>query len=222
MHIPTDHTPDNVQTKGIPAAGSNHRRAGEQETQSSLESVVQPGLAWFCVRSQPKHEHVATANLRRNLELEVVNPRIRFKRPTSRGPIWVTESLFPNYLFARFSWKASLETVRHTGGVAGVVHFGSFWPEIPDATISDLRKMVGEDEVRTIEQTLRVGDEVEVATGAFAGFQGIISRLVPARQRVAVLLEFLGRQSLVELQMETLILNGCRYGSRQLQARALA
>jgi len=174
------------------------------------------------VRSQPKHEHVAAANLRRNLQLEVVNPRIRFKRPTSRGPIWVTESLFPNYLFARFNWRTSLETVRHTGGVAGVVHFGSFWPEIPDATISDLRSLVGQNEVRTIEQTLQVGDEVEVAAGAFAGFQGIITRVVPAKQRVAVLLEFLGRQSVVELKMEALILNGCRYGSRQLQVRALA
>src|SRR5438045_9291375 len=129
-------------------------------------------FAWFCVRSQPKHEHLAAANLRRNHQLEVVNPRIRFKRPTTRGPIWVTESLFPNYLFARFDWKMSLETVRHTGGVAGVVHFGSFWPTIPDNSIAELRELVGEEEVRVIEQTIRVGDDVEVAAGSFAGFQG--------------------------------------------------
>lgn len=201
-----------------------HPNQPNGEMSGSPEGASPPltlDLAWYCVRSQPRHEHVAAANLQRNHRLEVVNPRIRFKRATSRGPIWVTESLFPNYLFARFNWKAALETVRHTGGVSGVVHFGSFWPSIPSETIGALRELVGEDEVRTIEQTLRPGDEVEVAGGAFAGFQGIISRVMPARERVAVLLEFLGRQAVVEMKMEELILNGFRYGSRQIHARAL-
>jgi len=178
-------------------------------------------MGWYCVLSQPRHEHIATANLRRNHELEVVNPRIRFKRPTVRGPIWVTESLFPNYLFARFHLKSTLETVKHTGGVASVVHFGHFWPIIPNETISELRTLIGEEEVRVIERMLEVGDEVEVAEGAFRGFQGVVTRLMPARERVAVLLEFLGRQTLVEVTMESLTLNGCGYGSRELQARAL-
>ena len=184
--------------------------------------MVNADLAWFCVKSQPRHEHIAAANLRRNHELEVVNPRIRFKRATTRGPIWVTESLFPNYLFARFNWRAALEMVKHTGGVSGVVHFGSFWPTIPDQTIAELQLLVGQEEVRTIEQPLKVGDEVEVAGGAFAGFQGVITRVRPGRERVAVLLEFLGRQSVVEIKMEALIINGFRYGSRQIHTQAFA
>jgi len=218
----------NAITSGLPPFCTDQTsriadRTPEPQAPFGGASPIQVDLAWFCVRSQPKHEHVATANLRRHLQVEVVNPRIRFRRATSRGPIWVTESLFPSYLFARFSWKASLESVRHTGGVAGIVHFGGFWPEIPDATICDLKKLAGENEIHTIvEQTLQAGDEVEVASGAFAGFQGIVKRVLPARQRVAVLLEFLGRQSLVELGMETIVLNGCKHGSRQLLARALA
>jgi len=187
-----------------------------------VTAVDESGLAWYCVRSQPRHEHVAAANLRRHHQLEIINPRIRFKRATSRGPVWVTESLFPNYLFARFNWKSFLETVQHTGGVAAVVHFGCFWPTISDETINDLREMIGPDELRTIDQTLEIGDEVEVAGGAFAGFQGVVTRLMPGRQRVAVLLEFLGRQSVVEVEMQALIINGFRYGSRPIRARALA
>ena len=187
-----------------------------------MSTTLYSELAWFCVRSQPKHEHIASANLRRNHELQTVNPRIRFSRTTSRGPVWVTESLFPNYLFARFNWEASLEIVRHTGGVAGVVHFGHFWPIIPDSTIAGLRELVGEDEIRSIDQTLRVGDEVEIARDVFRGFQGIVTRVMPARQRVAVLLDFLGRQTVVEVKMEELIVSGFRYGSREICARALA
>ncbi len=187
-----------------------------------MGNVENSALAWFCVRSQPKHEHIATANLRRLQGLEILNPRIRFKRASVRGPVWVTESLFPSYIFARFDLELGLETVCHTPGVAGVVHFGSFWPSIPDATISELQQLLGDDEVRIIEKTFRVGDEVEVASGAFAGFQGVITRVMPAQERVAVLLEFLGRQTVVQVGVDAIIMNGLKYGSRAIHARALA
>ena len=161
--------------------------------------------AWFCVRSQPKHEHIAAANLRTRENLEVFNPRIRFKRPTRRGPIWVTESLFPSYLFARFDWTIALRLVHHTPGVAGVVHFGSRWPTIPDAAIEELRAAVGSEEVRVVGATLQTGDEIHIAAGVFSGLQGIITRVMPAQDRVAVLLDFLGRQTTVELPTNAVI-----------------
>lgn len=161
--------------------------------------------AWFCVRSQLKHEHIAAATLRQLPETEVFNPRIRFKRATRRGPVWVTESLFPNYLFARFDWRLSLRLIHHTGGVAGIVHFGSRWPTIPDAAIAELRSAIGENELRVIDPSLNIGQEVRISGGAFDGLEGIITRVIPGRQRVAVLLDFLGRQSTVELKDDQLI-----------------
>jgi len=185
---------------------------------TDLPEIADDSLsAWFCVRSQPRHEHIATANLRRTLELEVVNPRIRFKRFTRRGPVWVTESLFPNYLFARFNWKASLNAVQYTSGVAGVVHFGSFWPSVPDEVIDDLRRMIGQDEVRVVEQTIQVGDELDIASGPFTGFRGVVTRVMPARDRVAVLLDFLGRQTQVELKMESVAKNGSGWVAKELE-----
>jgi transcriptional antiterminator RfaH len=162
-------------------------------------------LAWFCVRSQLKHEHIAAANLRVLPQTEVFNPRIRFKRPTRRGPVWVTESLFPNYLFARFDWRSSLRLIHHTGGVAGIVHFGSRWPTIPDTTIEELRSAIGEDQLRIIDDSLEIGQEVRISGGAFDGLEGVITRIVPARQRVAVLLDFLGRQTAVEVPADHLV-----------------
>ena len=147
--------------------------------------------------------------------MEVVNPRIRFRRPTSRGPIWVTESMFPGYVFARFSLRQSLDLVQYAYGVANVVHFGFFWPVVPDETIDGLRSLIGEEEVREVAPALKVGQEVEVATGTFAGFHGIVTRLMPARDRVAVLLEFLGRQTTVELPLHGISHEGPRF---ELQA----
>ena len=168
-------------------------------------------VAWFCVRSQPRHEHIAAGNLRKTLGIQVLNPRIRFKRASRRGPIWVTESMFPCYLFAQFDWKGTLDSVRHTFGVAGVVHFGHFWPVISDQVIAELQTLVGEEEIRTVEPAIAVGQEVEVANGPFAGFLGIVTRVMPARDRVAVLLDFLGRQTTVELMMTGITKQSVQY-----------
>lgn len=180
----------------------------------TLENVLSSAdedISWFCVRSRTKEEHIATASLRRLEGMEVVNPRIRFRRPTARGPVWVTESMFPGYVFARFNLRQSLDVVRYAFGVAGVVHFGIFWPIVPDDVIEGIRAVVGDEEVRLVEPALKVGDEVEVAAGSFAGFRGIVTRIMPARDRVAVLLEFLGRQTTVELPLDGVAHDGPRF-----------
>lgn len=171
-------------------------------------------LEWFCVRSQPKHEHIAARNLRRLLGLDVVNPRIRFRRATVRGAVWVTESVFPNYLFARFGRGHSFPDVRHTFGVAGIVHFGPFWPVVPDAVVEDMRSMLGADELRVLDEELKPGDEIQVAGGAFHGLRAIVSRLMPAKARVAVLLNFLGRDTHTEVDLADVVRMGPRFLAR--------
>jgi transcriptional antiterminator RfaH len=162
-------------------------------------------VAWFCVRSHPKHEHIAAANLRQQLNTEVFSPRIRFRRATRRGPVWVTESLFPNYVFARFDWRSSLRLIHHAPGVAGVVHFGSRWPTIPDRVIDELRVMLGNEEFHLIGDEVEAGDEVRVSGGAFHGLEGVVTRVMPGRARVGILLEFLGRQTMVEVGIDSIV-----------------
>src|SRR5258708_33348521 len=67
-------------------------------------SRQQPTNAWFCLRAQPKREHIAAACLRQTCEVEVFCPRLRFRKLTSRGPVWFIEAMFPGYLFARFDY----------------------------------------------------------------------------------------------------------------------
>ena len=157
--------------------------------------------AWYCVRSQPKHEHIAAAHLRSQGNMEVLVPRIRFQRPTKFGPAWITEALFPNYFFARFDRQTSLRLVVHAGGVSGVVHFGPHWPTVPDSVIADLRTILGTEEVHVIDASVNVGEHVKIIGGGFHDFEGGISAVMPSRQRVAVLLDFLGRQTPVEVSM---------------------
>jgi transcriptional antiterminator RfaH len=161
--------------------------------------------SWFCLRTIPKHEHIAAAQLRMAADIEVFLPRIRFQRPTRCGPAWVTEALFQNYLFARFNLLVSLRRVQAARGVRGVVHFGDRWPSVPEAAIKELQAAMDGRDLRVIEDTLRPGDTVRIAEGAMHGLQAVVTRVMPARQRAAVLLDFLGRQTPVELDRSQLI-----------------
>ena len=165
-------------------------------------------MPWFCLRSQPKHEHIAAAHLQQLPEVEVYLPRIRFKRSTKRGPVWFTEALFPNYLFARFDLAANMRQLHHTRGVRGIVHFGDQWPTVPDEVVAELQTTVGAEEVYVMPDEFKPGESVEVSGGAFHGLMAVVTRVMPARQRVAVLLEFLGRQTMVELPIQNVVREG--------------
>ena len=161
--------------------------------------------AWYCLRSLPKHEHIAAAHLIQESGIEVYLPRIRFKRSTRQGPVWFTEALFPNYLFARFDLSSSLKLVHHSRGVRGVVHFGDQWPQVPTTAIEQLRASVTGDAVHVLDQELQPGESVIVSGGAFHDLRAVVTRAMPGRDRVAVLLEFLGRQTMVELSASSLV-----------------
>jgi len=163
---------------------------------------------WFCLRAQPKHEHIAAAHLKKMAEVEVFLPRIRFQRPTRQGLVWVTEALFPNYLFARFDWENSLRQVQSARGVSGVVHFGERWPQIAAGVIAELQAACGAEEMHLISNELCPGDAVQIAEGAMRGLLAVVARAMPAQQRVAVLMEFLGQQTTIEVPLKLVVKAG--------------
>jgi transcriptional antiterminator RfaH len=140
--------------------------------------------------------------------VEVFLPRIRFRRKTRQGVVWVTEALFPNYLFARFDWQNSLRRVHHAPGVSGVIHFGDRWPTIPDEVMDDLRRLFGHEELHVVSAEPVVGEPVQIAGGVFHGLSAVVTQVLPGRDRITVLLEFLGRQTTVELPLNQVVREG--------------
>jgi len=185
--------------------GEGRGSSVEGASDSASLDTCHSSRLWFCIRTQPKHEHIAAKHLQEVPEIEVYLPRIRFKRSTRRGPVWFTEALFPNYLFARFDLAPLARRVRHAQGVRGIVHFGDQWPAIPDKVIEELRAAIGSDDIHIISEPFKPGDAVHISGGSFHGLQAVVTRAMPGRQRVAVLLEFLGRQTMVELSPESLV-----------------
>ena len=163
---------------------------------------------WFCLKAQTKREHIAADHVRQIPGTAVFLPRVRFQRKTVRGLAWFTEALFPGYVFARFNFQQQFRQVNHAAGVRGIVHFGDRWPTVPDEAIAELQLAIGTENICTITNPLAVGEEIEVATGAFRGLKAVVSRVMPARERILVLLEFLGRQTSVEVAAADVVREG--------------
>ena len=107
-------------------------------------SREQPIGSWFCLRAQPKREHIAGLCLRQSSEVEVFCPRVRIRKQTNRGPVWFVEAMFPGYLFARFDYPALHRRVRQGPGVSGFVHFGDRLALLPDELISEITSSHGQ------------------------------------------------------------------------------
>lgn len=171
------------------------------------ELVAPPAPAeprWYCVRTRAKSEHLAAARLPRLAGIEAFCPRIKFRHPTRRGPVWFTEAMFPTYIFARFDVRQSWKAVLYTTGVTGIVHFGDAYVPVPDGAVEALRAGVAGDGIRVFDRPFEPGDETTVLAGPFHGLQAVVTRVLPSRERVRILLEFLGRATEAEVDAASL------------------
>jgi transcriptional antiterminator RfaH len=157
-------------------------------------------LNWYCIHTAPKQENKVAQILQREVDLEVFAPRIRFRRMRAGSPLWTTEALFPGYLFARFDYLARRRQINAIPGVTSIVHFGDQAISVDNAIVAELRAMVRDNETIEITAEPTAGDEVVIASGPMSGLRVLVTRVLPARQRIAVLLELLGTFREVEIE----------------------
>lgn len=145
---------------------------------------------WYCLRTQPKREHIAAGQLRLLAGVDVFAPRIRFRRRTARGKVWFDEALFPGYLFVRFNYAEMLRAVSSAVGVRGLVRFAGECAVVPNALIDALQS----DQTIVIadEPDVAAGDRAVVADGALCGLSAVIQQVMPGGERVRILLEIMG------------------------------
>jgi len=170
--------------------------------------------AWYCARTKPKHEHIAAANLGKRLGLEVFHPRLRLERATRRGMVRVVEPLFPCYIFIRCALENFSDEIRHIAGISSLVHFGQKIPAVPDGAIVELKQCFESEEPMVVEDGVIAGAEVKIAEGVFMGFSGMVVRTLSAGQRVQILLDFLGRITLAEVDRSSLRVKNQRVADR--------
>jgi transcription antitermination factor NusG len=102
--------------------------------------------------------------------------------------------------------KQSIDDIRYVSGVSSLVHFGQKIPPIADEVIEELRQCFVIGGPMAVEDSIYPGAEVTVAEGAFMGSSGVVFRVLAAKQRVQILLDFLGRTTVTEVDRKSLLL----------------
>ena len=183
----------------------HHFTMSDSAELSTSESLYSEELLWYCIRAKPKQEGIATRLLRQELGLEVFCPKIRFKRARSTGVAWVQEAMFPGYLFARFVYPKLYRRIASISGVAKTLSFGGRPCVLDESIIADLRLHVADGEIVEITSEIKEGEEVKVIEGPFLGVRALVTRVLPAHDRVAILLSLLGQEREVEVAAGSLL-----------------
>jgi hypothetical protein len=136
-------------------------RRGEAQSPTAFSARPE----WFCLRTHVAREHIAAAQLRQHPAIEVFLPRVRYQQALRRRRTWITEALFPNYIFARFDLVWQGRRVRGARAVKDVVHFGARFPTIPEDVIEELRTAIGPEELCVVDSLVEIGQLVRIAGG---------------------------------------------------------
>ncbi len=161
---------------------------------------------WYAIHTKPREEKVAREHLHRQ-GYEVFLPLIKTKKRI-RGK-WTNriEPLFPRYLFIRLTmFEDNFAPIRSTRGVHELVRFGEYPAQVPTdlvrALIANQDNLLGITEERTA--TFEKGQKVTVIDGALKGLTAIVEK-DNGEERVMLLLNLLGRESVLEVEADFLV-----------------
>lgn len=156
---------------------------------------------WFAVYTKPRQERLALEQLERQhyqcfLPL-AENPYQRRSKPFSQR----IEPLFLRYLFLRaIPEQHNLAPVRSTRGVVSMVRSGTNLVVVPSTVIQALHARINaETGLIKIDPVMAMpGHRVRVFDGPLAGLEGLF-QATSGEQRALLLIEFMGRQTTVEV-----------------------
>ena len=127
----------------------------------------------------------------------------------------VERQLFPGYIFVQMDLgenpdepNEAWEVVRYTPGVTGFV--GSAGRPIPLSLEEEERMLaslgvLGTQDSPKIRISFSVGDQIQVTSGPFADFTGVVSEVNPERGEVKVLVSIFGRETPVTLDFSQVV-----------------
>jgi len=165
-----------------------------------------PTQRWHVIRSKPRAESTARAQLERQ-GFRVYFPQL-VKPARVRGR-WLDriEPLFPRYLFVALeSGRQCLAPIRSTVGVTGIVRFGTDYATVTHGIIENLmRRADPQTGLHHLEQPVfRCGGKVRILEGPFERLEGVFERY-EGEERALILLEVLGRETRVRMPLDVLI-----------------
>ena len=76
---------------------------------------------------------------------------------------------------------------------------------LPELLIHEIRSQTAGGEVIEINPELEPGRTVQVARGPFLGLEAVVTRLIPAKERLEILVEWMGRTLHAEASVDDVL-----------------
>lgn len=160
---------------------------------------------WYVAQTHARAENKAALHLSRQ-GFTTYLPCYRKRRRHARKLDIVSAPLFPGYLFVAVettfqSWRSIASTV----GISRLVSNGDEPAQVPEHVLALLRAREDESGHVRLEQTSQfsIGDKVRVLDGVFSSCLGLFDGMLDG-ERIAILLDLLGRKSRVILVSESI------------------
>jgi transcriptional antiterminator RfaH len=162
------------------------------------------GARWYLAQTQAHAEAKAAFNLGRQ-GFTTYLPRCLKRRRHARRVEVVAAPLFPRYVFVAIDMATQRWRLIHsTFGIAHLVCYGEEPAIVPDRVIADLQTRENPDGfIELHKPTFAVGDKVRVCHGVFESSFGLFEGMT-GRERVAVLLDLVGRKVRVVMDAEAI------------------
>lgn len=183
---------------------------GSDDLQVGVTEPVKedPRVKWYVVHTYSGYENKVKANLERRIEslnmtekiFKVLVPteeEVEFKDGKRKS---IQRKIYPGYVLVQMimtddSWYV----VRNTSGVTGFVGPGVKPIPLPDDEIKVILRRMGMEAPLKVSIDLGIGQTVRVIHGPFKDFHGVIEEVDADREKMRVLISFLGRETPVEL-----------------------
>lgn len=144
---------------------------------------------WYVLHTHLKQEQRANENLR-SWGVETLYPKLRTRRYNefTGAPTYLTQPLFPRYIFARFNVREQLTKIRFTRGVHNVVCFGDGPAPVDQNVIDIIRDRIDQNGFVKEDDELKPGDKVVISAGPLRNLMGIFEREIKGSDRITILL----------------------------------
>lgn len=170
-----------------------------------------PEVRWYVVHTLTGHEQKVKAAIDRGVAERnlgdyifcVLVPAEEITTQTKAGKNVRRKVFFPGYVLVQM--KVSEDSwgfVRRTGGVTGFVGSGSAPTPLSDEEVQIVIDQIeGRKPQLEVEVDFEEGDVVNITSGPFANFSGVVEEVYPDRGKCKVMVTVFGRATAVELDI---------------------
>lgn len=167
---------------------------------------------WYVVHTYSGFEYKAKKSLEERIKLEghaelfgeILIPTEQVVEVVKGSKRTSKRKFFPGYMLVHMvlndqTWHTVKNTPKITGFVGGTINP----PSVSDAEVQRLTTQITEGALKPKPRIVfEGGDQVRVADGPFANFNGTVEEVKPEKQKVRVLVSIFGRSTPVELDFD--------------------